>query len=183
MKPWTELEEGLNELAVIRATFETMGLFPAEDSVCGEMREIIDDARHNLVRRLQALRDKIQADPGAFPFDYARFQKYTLEMMQDGYPGRSLNRFMKVKAFDEGESSLFYFEIAGLVEIEEARRMPAPQFFLMLLNEILQCVQAETSYASGQIFDGAVFPKYIALMFLYYAVTDPLFYNLRAGQD
>ena len=99
--------------------------------------------------------------------------------MMRGYPGRSLNRFVKVDVFDEGESSLFYFKAAVIEDREAARRMPAPAFFVLLLNEVLQSADNEAAYISKTAFDQSVFQKYLLLMLLHYATTDPLFYSIN----
>ncbi len=45
------MEEAMNDMAVIRTTFETMDLFVAEDPIRAEMFAVVFDARNNLVRR------------------------------------------------------------------------------------------------------------------------------------
>src|SRR5262245_50644231 len=53
------LEDGLNDFAVIRTTFETIDLFADDAELRAEMMGIINDARANLRRRLGELRDRI----------------------------------------------------------------------------------------------------------------------------
>src|SRR5712692_4400873 len=53
------LEDGLNDFAVIRTTFETIDLFPEDRELRAEMMEIIHEARGNLGRRLGELRSRI----------------------------------------------------------------------------------------------------------------------------
>src|SRR5881394_3748968 len=45
------LEDGLNDFAVIRTTFETIDVFPDDEELRVEMMAMIADARNNLVRR------------------------------------------------------------------------------------------------------------------------------------
>src|SRR2546423_8682991 len=79
------LEDGLNDFAVIRTTFETLDLFPMDDPIRDEMMEIINDARGNLVRRLTELRDKIDADRAYFlGTDYNEFKSYALDIVKRG---------------------------------------------------------------------------------------------------
>ena len=51
------MEAGLNNLAVIRTTFETLDLFADDEQLSAEMIGIIHDARAELVRRLECARD------------------------------------------------------------------------------------------------------------------------------
>src|SRR5215218_3285797 len=60
------LEDGLNDFAVIRTTFETLDVFPDDQELRSEMMEIINDARGNLRRRLTELRDKIRSGQAHF---------------------------------------------------------------------------------------------------------------------
>src|SRR5215208_3180006 len=46
------LEDGLNDFAVIRTTYETLDYFPDDQELRLEMMDIIDDARSSLRRRL-----------------------------------------------------------------------------------------------------------------------------------
>ena len=175
------LEDGLNDLAVIRAMLETQMLFADDDPIRAELLLIVAEACENFTRRLQALCAEIQAAPEAFQIDYEAFRVYALDAMMRGYPGRSLNRFMKVDVFDEGESSLFYLKAAGIVDMEAAQQMPASDFFVLLLNEVLQSADNEAAYISKTAFDQSVFQKYLLLMLLHYATTDPLFYGIHRG--
>src|SRR3954452_12254097 len=76
------LEDGLNDFAVIRTTFETLDLFPDDDPIRDEMMEIVNDARQNLLRRLHELHDKIQSDTAHFlGTDYNEFKDYSVTMI------------------------------------------------------------------------------------------------------
>src|SRR5579875_1986706 len=73
------LEDGLNDFAVIRTTFETIDLFPENDPLRAEMMEIVKEARDNLVRRLQELRDKLSERKAFFlGTDYNEFKQHAL---------------------------------------------------------------------------------------------------------
>src|SRR5258707_305354 len=75
------LEDGLNDFAVIRTTFETLDLFPEDDPIREEMMEIINDARRNLTRRMIELRDKVANDRAHFlGTDYNEFKGYAIDM-------------------------------------------------------------------------------------------------------
>jgi hypothetical protein len=171
------LEDGLNDAAVIRTTFETLNLFPPDDSICAELQQLISEARENLVRRLQTLRDKIQTEPEAFEVNWEEFRSAAIRIITQGFPRPRLDNLMKMNIFDEGESSLFYFEVEGLVDMEAVRRMPAHQLAALLVNEVLQAVRSETNYSDGHTFDAHVFQKYMALMLMYYVAIAPTFYR------
>src|SRR5580658_1552982 len=76
------LEDGLNDFAVIRTTFETLDLFPEDDPIREEMMEIIGDARANLLRRLTELHDKIATNRAhLLGTDYDEFKSYALDIV------------------------------------------------------------------------------------------------------
>src|SRR5581483_6201341 len=60
------LEDGLNDFAVIRTTFETIDLFPDDEQLREEMMGIINDARENLRRRLIELRERVASGQAHF---------------------------------------------------------------------------------------------------------------------
>ena len=94
------LEDGLNDFAVIRTTFETLDLFPEDDPIREEMMEIVNDARSNLLRRLNELRDKIHDNHAHFlGTDYNEFKSYSMDMVNRGYPRRNLDSMMKLNVF------------------------------------------------------------------------------------
>src|SRR5438477_9055767 len=91
------LEDGLNDFAVIRTTFETLDLFPEDDPIREEMMEIVNDARANLLRRLAELHDKIQSDTAHFlGTDYSEFKSYALDIVKRGYPRRNRASLIKL---------------------------------------------------------------------------------------
>src|ERR671939_242680 len=53
------LEDGLNDFAVIRTTYETLEYFPDDEVMRKELMEIVEDARGKLVRRLTELSDRV----------------------------------------------------------------------------------------------------------------------------
>ena len=171
------LEGALNDIAVITTTFETLDLFPAEDPVRADMLEIVFDAQHNLIRRFQNLREGLEANQAAYQLDSEKLKQCVLAMMKQGYPGRSLNKMIKLKAFDEGEM-LYYNWVPGLADLEVVRSMPALKITMLLFVDMLERVQDRANFADGTMFRLAVFQKYIAILFLCYATTDPKFYGI-----
>ena len=139
------------------------------------------DARANFLSGMESVHARMLASPQTLVMDYELFRTNALKMMTQGFPGRNLNSMMKVSVFDEGESSLYYFEAAGMVDLLTARTMPAYLFVALLFNEVWQSAANEANYADQQTFDVCVYRKYLVLMFLNYSLTDPMFYDLHRG--
>lgn len=177
MKERLSLDDVMSPCGVIRATFETFDLFPVDDPIRLEMQEIIHDARATLITTVQTLCDTIDTTPDVFDVNYGAFRDWAMRLITRGYSGRNLNRMMKVNVFDEGESSLYYFEIAGLVDVNELRQEPPQRFTVLVFNELLRAAGEEENYTDKQQFDRKVFQKFLAVMFILYATTDPMFYG------
>jgi hypothetical protein len=182
------LEDGLNDFAVIRTTFETLDLFPEDDPIRDEMMEIVNDARANLLRRLSELHDKIQADAAHFlGTDYNEFKDYTVAMIQKGYPRRNLDSMMKLNVFSsvaeaEGHSDaneLLYFFEFKYSGVDDMLPLPANEFIVALFDEVINSVKDDANYKGKYPFDKHVFQKFIAVMFVNYATTDPMFYGIN----
>src|SRR5579871_553360 len=141
------LEDGLNDFAVIRTTFETLDLFPEDDPIREEMMEIVNDARGNLLRRLNELHDKIQHDQAHFlGTDYDEFKDYALAMVHKGYPRRNLDNMMKLNVFShvaeaEGHTDtshlLYYFEFT-YGNATQTAQMPARDFIVALFDDVIR---------------------------------------------
>jgi len=173
------LEDAPNDIAVIRTTFETLDLLPAEDPARAEIIEVAYDARNNLVSRFRDVRGGIQANLPAYHLDAEQVKAYAAAMMKHGYPGRRLNAMMKIEAFDEGVAR-YYYRVPGL-DVKAIYQMPALQFLMLLFNDMLQNIENVASYADGRSFRQAVFQKYIALLFICYATSDPMFYGMTSA--
>ncbi len=182
------LEDGLNDFAVIRTTFETIDLFPEDDPIREEMMEIVNDARGNLLRRLTELHDKILSGHAHFlGTDYSEFKDYSLAMVHKGYPRRNLDSMMKLNVFSsvaetEGHTdtaNLLYFFDYAYVDAATASRMDPRSFIVSLFQEVIMSVRDNANYASKYMFDRNVFQKFIAVMFVNYATTDPMFYGIN----
>ena len=119
--------------------------------------------------------------------DYDEFKDYSLAMVHKGYPRRNLDSMMKLNVFSsvaeaEGHSDpsnlLFYFEY---FYIDGARmtQQPAREFIVSLFEEVIHSVKDNANYTSKYLFDRNVFQKFIAVMFINYATTDPMFYGIN----
>ena len=181
------LEDGLNDFAVIRTTFETMEYFSEEDPI-SEMMEIINDARGNLLRRLEELRDKIASNQAHFlGTEYDEFQRFALVIARKGYQRRNLDSMMKLNVFASVAEAEGYSDPAALDyrfefcynDLEQMAQRQPREFLVGLFDEILSCVKDEANYKSKYLFDRNVFQKFIAVMFINYATTDPMFYGIN----
>jgi hypothetical protein len=183
------LEDGLNDFAVIRTTFETLDLFDSEDPIRDEMMEIINDARGNLIRRLMELRDKISERRAHFlGTDYNEFKTYVLDISTRGYRRRDLDSMMKLNVFSsvaEAEgyndpSDLPYkYEFSHGLTVPTVSQLEPRIFIVTLFDDVLRCVQDDANYQTKYLFDRNVFQKFIAVMFVNYATTDPIFYGIN----
>src|SRR5438128_8524780 len=113
------LEDGLNDFAVIRTTFETLDLFPDDQELRGEMMDIINDARHSLKRRLVELRDKLESGQAHFlGTDLTEFKDAIIHLATKGNHRKTLDNMMKLDVFES---------VAG-VEAAPPGRMPGPVY-------------------------------------------------------
>ncbi len=183
------LEDGLNDFAVIRTTFETLDYFPEDDPVRDEMMEIISDARGNLTRRLKELRDRIRSNTAIFlGTDYNEFKSYALDMaIGRGYPRRNLDSMMKLNVFSmvaqeggsDGNADVYRYEFAVPIDPNILKETPARDFIVLLFEDVLHSVLDDANYTGRFMFDKNVFQKFIAVMFVNYATTDPMFYGIN----
>lgn len=178
------LEDGLNDFAVIRTTFETLEIFPEDDAMRDELMEIIQEARGKLLRRLTELRDRVAARQAHFlGTDLDDFKAYALDIVRRGYPRRNLDNMMKLNVFGsvaekEGMGDpLFTYSFRNGTTVDALAAIPARQFVAELFEDVLESVLDDANYLDRHSFDKHVFQKFIALMFVNYATTDPVFYG------
>jgi hypothetical protein len=181
------LEDGLNDFAVIRTTFETLDYFPDDDEMRSELMDIIGEARDKLTARLSELRDRV-ADRSAhfLGTDLHEFRAYAMDMMRRGYPRRNLDSMMKLNVFasvaeqepaSNGPEPLYFYAFRSACSGTEAVHGSARRFVAAMFDDILAGVTDDRCYASRHVFDRDVFQKFIAMMFVNYATTDPIFYG------
>ncbi len=183
------LEDGLNDFAVIRTTFETLDLFSDDDPLREEMMEIVNDARDNLVRRLTELRDLIRENHAFFlGTDYNEFKAYTMGMINRGHQRRTLDSMMKLDVFSsvaeaEGFSDSndlpYRYEFNPGTLVANIAALQPREFIVSLFDDVLSSVLDDTNYGRKYLFDRNVFQKFIAVMFVNYATTDPIFYGIN----
>ncbi len=181
------LEDGLNDFAVIRTTFETLDYFPGDKEMRDELFDMISDSRTKLSLRLAELKERIAARKAHFlGTDLEEFKSYALDMVHRGYPRRNLDSMMKLDVFSsvaeaEGHSSssepLYHFEFREEFDLPTISMLPPRDFLAALFEDVLKSVQDDANYVDKYVFDKNVFQKFIALMFVNYATTDPIFYG------
>lgn len=183
------LEDGLNDFAVIRTTFETIDVYPDDQELRGELMGIIDDARNNLVRRLEELRDKIQSKQAHFlGTDLEEFKDHVVHMATKGTIRRTLDNMMKVDVFESVAATeaangirqsdpMYRYHFLPKHDLSIIRPLPPRQFIGRLFDDVLEAVQDDENYAGKYSFDKHVFQKFIAVMFVNYATTDPKYHG------
>lgn len=182
------LEDGLNDFAVIRTTFETLDLFPDDQALRDEMMEIISDARSNLRRRLVELRDKIGTGQAHFlGTDLNEFKQYVMHLATKGTIRKNLDNMMKLDVFESVSQveaanggmpePIYRYEPGYSHALEVIENLDAREFISRVFDDVLESVEDPLNYQSKYSFDKFVFQKFIALMFVNYATTDPQFYG------
>ncbi len=173
------LEDCLNDLAVIRTTFETLDIFPADDPIRDEIMEIVFDARNNLNRSFSALCLRLEANQAPFLWEYEKFKTGGMKMITQGFPIRILTYFWKYLADFNEDEALYFYKVTGYEDVAILKQMPAYEFTVVLFKDVLHGIRDKTNYADAQSFNQNVCEKYMAITFLCYSTTDPLFYNIH----
>lgn len=183
------LEDGLNDFAVIRTTFETIDVFPDDDELRVEMMSIINDARGNMVRRLEELRDKVRGGRAIFlGTDLSEFKSHLLHMATRGAIRRTLDNMMKLDVFEsvsKHEASqatrppdpMYRYEFETREAQAGADQLEPREFAARLFDDVLHSVNNDQNYLNKHVFDRNVFQKFIAVMFVNYATTPQIFYG------
>ena len=183
------LEDGLNDFAVIRTTYETLEYFPDDDAMRVELMEIIEEARGKLERRLRELRDRLEERKAHFlGTDLEEFKGYVLDIVNRGYPRRNLDSMMKLNVFSSvaeaeghtlGSEPLYRYEFRPGRKVAEMSQLPPVAFIGQLFADVLESVLDDAHYERKYLFDRNVFQKFIAVMFVNYATTEPIFYGIN----
>jgi hypothetical protein len=182
------LEDGLNDFAVIRTTFETIDVFPDDQELREEMMGIIADARANLTKRLEELRDRVRDGQAHFlGTQLQEFKDHVVHMATRGTIRRQLDNMMKVDVFESvaaAESTrggmpepMFRYQFLPQNHLPGLEELHPREFIARLFDDVLDAVLDDTNYAGKYRFDRDVFQKFIAVMFVNYATTDPMFYG------
>ncbi len=183
------LEDGLNDFAVIRTTFETIDVFPDDDELRVELMGIIADARGKLVDRLEELRDCVASGQAHFlGTDYGEFKDRIVHLATKGAIRRTLDNMMKVDVFEsvaKAEQSatggmadpMYRHEFLLQNALGAMQPMEPRAFIARLFQDVLDAVNDDGNYQNRYTFDRHVFQKFIAVMFVNYSTTDPEYYG------
>jgi len=181
------LEDGLNDFAVIRTSFETLVLFPEDDELRQELWAIINDARGALLRRLIELMDRLTCRKALFlGTNLDEFKTYSLDLVHRGYRRRNLDSMMKVNVFAsvavaegyaDGQEPPYLYEFRYDHDLEKLAGLPVLDYMIALFSDVTDSVLDDENFESKYAFDKNVFQKFIALLFVNYGATDPVFYG------
>jgi hypothetical protein len=184
------LEDGLNDFAVIRTTFETLDVFPDDQELRDEMMEIIDDARGNLKRRLAELRDTVRSGQAHFlGTELVDFKAAVLTQVTKGTIRKMLDNMMKLDVFESVADTeaamsgrldpepMFRYDLLPQHALSLVEPLPPREFIARLFDDVLDAVEEDANYENKYTFDRYVFQKFIAVMFVNYATTDSMFYG------
>lgn len=184
------LEDGLNDFAIIRSTFETIDQFPDDQELRKELMEIITDAQGKLICRFEELCARI-ADGRAVLLgtDLNEFKNYIINLATKGVPRKTLDSMMKLDVFETVATTeallsgkfeaefMYVHEFTPEHSLETLRNLPPRVFLHRVFQDVLASIKDPANYQDKHTFDRNVFQKFIALMFVNYATTDPVFYG------
>jgi len=182
------LEDGLNDFAVIRTAFETLELFPNDADTQEELWEIIQDARRTLTRRLMELLERLVARKAHFlGTDLGNFKVWALKLAANGVSRYDIDMAMKVNVFSsvavadqaagQNASPRYHYEFHNTETLARLAGLDGRDFLVALFSDVLDGVLEDENYASRYTFDKHIFQQFIALLFVTYAATDPVFYG------
>src|SRR5690242_5797176 len=152
------LEDGLNDFAVIRTTFETLDLFPDDTELRTEMMGMIEDARGNLLRRLGELRDRINSGQALFlGTDLQEFKDSVLSLATKGALRKQLDQMMKLEVFEsvaaaEADRDLrppeptYRYELGQERSWDTVAPLPPRRFIATCFEDLLDAVMADAHY-------------------------------------
>ncbi len=182
------LEDGLNDFCVIRTAFETLDLFPEDKETRAELREMIDDARRTLMRRLMELLERIIARKAHFlGTDLEQFKGWTIKLIEQGVSRYDIDTAMKVNVFSSvalaeqaqgiATSPRYRYEFHNSESAERIASLEGRDFLVALFADVLDSVLEDDNYANRYAFDKHIFQQFIAMLFVAYSATDAVFYG------
>ncbi|HTE17315.1 MAG TPA: hypothetical protein VK689_02910, partial [Armatimonadota bacterium] len=72
---------------------------------------------------------------------------------------------------------MYRYEFLAQHNLAQVQNLPPRTFIGRLFDDVLDSVTNDDNYLGKNVFDKEVFQKFIAVMFVNYATTDPLFYG------
>ena len=180
-KLFMEPESCLNDIAMIRSSFDITDLFPPDDPILKEIAAISVDARRNLVERFRRL---VASSPREHD---EGFKTAVLKLIEHGHPRRSLDGMMKLDVFcsvglterqQYSGYERYLYEFNRPIDRNSLLPVSASEIEALLLADILENVETDSNYTSRYLFDRNVSQKYIAYLFAIYAGLNPMFYDV-----
>jgi hypothetical protein len=182
------LEDGLNDFCVVRTAFETMELFPGDGAMQSELQAIVQDARQTLTRRLMELLERIIARKAHFlGTDLGQLKTWTIKLIEQGVSRYDIDTAMKVNVFSSvalseqaqgGHASPRYrYEFHNSESAARLATLDGREFLVALFADVLDSVLEEDNYTDRHAFDKHIFQQFIALLFLTYSATNPIFFG------
>lgn len=173
-KKMIALEPGLDIMAVIRTTFETLDLLSDEDSVRRELLDVIEQSRYELSLQVGGVADELESYPERFQADFEGIRDMAVDLATRGIPGRNLDSMMRTDSFDGVH---FILDLPIGMDAKSARKMTGCEFLVRLLRHLHARVTDRGCCIDKVAFDRFVFQPYIAIMFVNYGTTEPLSYG------
>ena len=167
------LEDCLCSCSIIHTTLETLDFFPPDDPIRQEMSDIIEDARKTLSQRLRAVVDGFLQS-----HEYLSFlDTSTLALLEKGISGAKLNSFLRLNVFLRNETYLLLLQDGEAKDREKLLALPLNLLFAMQGKSL--CTRAEDPKNTLDLlaFEQEVYRPFLQLMFLTYAVDNPMFYH------
>ncbi len=182
-----KLEDMLNDCAVIRTTFETLALFPADDPIRGEMQDIVNDARANMRLRCVELRDNAaNLVLLGSPLNMRQLRQALQTLVLTGYPRRHIDACMKVNVFQTVEraqadgstpNAPYRYALLLPLTVPAVLSLNADTLATLILDDLLQSVERDANFQDKMTFDTGIFQKYIAFMFACLRADNPFYYT------
>lgn len=185
------LLESFNDMAMVRTTLETLELFRDDEDLRSEMRQLVAEAHGNLEHRFRRLRDGLHAgDTTALRIDLEELKARVMRMVREGELRHQLGMLMNDDVFETSAkragnppNTPYHYEFRQPISPEELDRLPPYSFACLLLEDILSEVADEASYADQAAFDRRIWQKLIALAFVCFCTTDPMFYGTEGREE
>jgi len=182
------LEDDLNDFAVIRTSFETLEVFADDEATKTELWEIIFDARRTLTRRLMELLERLIARKAHFlGTDLTQFKAWTVRLIEHGVSRYDIDTAMKVNVFSsvalaeqaarENASPRYRYEFHNSETAARLSQLHGRDFLVALFSDVLDSVLEDDNYQNRYTFDRNIVQQFIALLFVTYAATEPVFYG------
>jgi hypothetical protein len=166
-------EDGLNCLAVIRTTFETLEVFPDDPDLVVEMETMIRQAREQLVGLLAAAGDEVRSGAN-WAVDLREFRRTFMGFLADGLNSIRFESMMKappvLQAEDDGRRRYRLHPSNSRSELEllEPRDLLAA-----VIDDLRLWAEDDRTFATSAEFNRTLDNNYFIAAFAYHVSIDP----------